>query len=97
RARHQPPPPVGARARARCGTRAGGRSGARAARRALVAVRSRCTHRRPAALDYRRGEVAGGAKLTWELGRLTLLPTLALAARLTGERAFADRALSWLA
>jgi len=50
-----------------------------------------------AGLDYRRNDVAGSAKLTWELGRLTWLPTLALAARLTGERAFADRALAWLA
>ena len=52
---------------------------------------------RSAALDYRRADVAGGAKLTWELGRLTMLPTLALAARLTGEREFAERALAWLA
>jgi heparinase II/III-like protein len=50
-----------------------------------------------AALDYRRADVAGGAKLTWEFGRLTPLPTLALAARLTGERAFAERAVAWLA
>ena len=39
-----------------------------------------------AALDHRTGAVAGGAKATWELGRLTLLPTLALAARLSGDR-----------
>ncbi len=49
-----------------------------------------------AALDYRRADIAGGAKLTWELGRLTMLPTLALAARLTGDQAFAERALDWL-
>jgi hypothetical protein len=49
-----------------------------------------------AGLDYRSGGTAGGAKPAWELGRLTLLPTLALAARLTGERAFAERALRWL-
>jgi len=30
-------------------------------------------------LDYRRGDIAGGARLAWELGRLTMLPTLALA------------------
>ena len=48
------------------------------------------------ALDYRRSDIAGGAKPVWELGRLTLLPTLALAARLTGERAFAERAVAWL-
>jgi hypothetical protein len=50
-----------------------------------------------ASLDYRSAGVAGGAKLTGELGRLTMLPTLALAARLTGERAFGERALGWLA
>ena len=50
-----------------------------------------------AALDYRRADVAGGAKPTWELGRLTMLPTLALAARITGEREFSERALAWLA
>ncbi len=33
----------------------------------------------------------------WELGRLTFLPTLALAARLTGERAYAEQAGRWLA
>jgi len=52
---------------------------------------------RSATLDYRGAGVAGGAKFTWELGRLTLLPTLALAARVTDERGFADRALAWLA
>ena len=51
---------------------------------------------RSATLDYRRPDVAGGAKLSWELGRLTMLPTLALAARLTGERDFAERAIRWL-
>jgi hypothetical protein len=50
-----------------------------------------------AALEYRGGTVAGGAKPAWELGRLTLLPTLALAARITGERAYAERAMAWLA
>lgn len=48
-------------------------------------------------LDYRRGDLAGGAKPAWELGRLTFLPTLALAARLTGERAYAEQARRWLA
>ena len=52
---------------------------------------------RSTAIDSRRAGVAGGAKLTWELGRLTMLPTLALAARLTGEREFAERAQAWLA
>ena len=46
------------------------------------------------ALDYRH---AGGApRRAWELGRLTMLPTLALAWRLTGERAHAERAARWL-
>ena len=48
------------------------------------------------ALDYRRTDIAGGAKFAWEAGRLTMLPTLALAWRLTGERAHAERAARWL-
>jgi len=47
-------------------------------------------------LDHRRTDLAGGAKYTWELGRLTLLPTLALAARLTGDDAPARIAARWL-
>jgi hypothetical protein len=47
-------------------------------------------------IDYRVAGAAG-LKPTWELGRLTMLPTLALAARLTGERAFAEQAARWLA
>ncbi len=47
-------------------------------------------------LDYRRTDVAGGAKLVWELGRLTMLPTLALAWHLTGRRAYAELAARWL-
>ncbi len=51
----------------------------------------------PAArLDYRRAGPAGGAKYAWELGRLTLLPTLALAYRLTGDGAGAALAARWL-
>src|SRR5262249_27645276 len=49
-----------------------------------------------ARIDYRRADVAGGAKHVWELGRLTVLPTLALAGRLTGEDAFATIASRWL-
>jgi hypothetical protein len=49
-----------------------------------------------ATLDYRRTDLAGGARYTWEAGRLTMLPTLALAWRLTGERAHAERAARWL-
>jgi hypothetical protein len=49
------------------------------------------------ALDHRRNDLAGGAKAVWELGRLTMLPTLALASRVTGERAHAERAARWLA
>lgn len=48
------------------------------------------------ALDFRRTDVAGGAKYTWELGRLTMLPTLALAARVTGNPELARPALAWL-
>ena len=47
-------------------------------------------------IDYRAAG-APGLKPTWELGRLTMLPTLALAARVTGERAFAEQASRWLA
>ncbi|MBI1798984.1 MAG: alginate lyase family protein [Candidatus Eisenbacteria bacterium] len=49
-----------------------------------------------ASLDYHDTSIAGDPKDTWELGRLTVLPTLALAARATGDRAFADRAVAWL-
>ncbi len=49
-----------------------------------------------ARIDYHDTGSAGDPKQTWELGRLTVLPTLALAARLSGERAFADRAIRWL-
>ena len=49
-----------------------------------------------ARLDYHDTSIAGDPKDTWELGRLTVLPTLALAARATGERAHADRAIRWL-
>jgi hypothetical protein len=49
-----------------------------------------------ASIDYHDVAVAGDPKDTWELGRLTMLPTLALAARVTGERAFADLAIRWL-
>ena len=47
-------------------------------------------------LDYRNPGVAGGPRYTWELGRLTMLPTLALAGRVTGDGPFADRAVAWL-
>jgi len=49
-----------------------------------------------ARIDYRRTDLAGGAKATWEVGRLTTLPVLALGARLRGEPAFAGRAIRWL-
>ncbi len=49
-----------------------------------------------AAIDYRRADIAGGAKATWELGRLTSLPTLALDARIEGDRASVARAIRWL-
>lgn len=49
------------------------------------------------AIDYHVSGAAGGAKFAWELGRLTPLPALALAARAAGERAHAERAARWLA
>lgn len=48
------------------------------------------------AIDYRRTDLAGGVKPTWEVGRLTMLPTLVLAARATGESAHIERASRWL-
>ena len=47
-------------------------------------------------LDYRRADLAGGARALWEIGRLTTLPALAAAWRATGNRAYADRAVRWL-
>lgn len=47
-------------------------------------------------IDYRRADFAGGAKYVWELGRLTLLPTLALAFQLTRDEAYAALAIRWL-
>ncbi len=49
-----------------------------------------------ATLDYHRGDVAGGAKTAWELGRLTMLPVLALASRVGGDPRDAARARAWL-
>ncbi len=48
-------------------------------------------------LDYRTADAARAPKYVWELGRLTFLPTLALATRLSGDPAYAERALAWLA
>jgi hypothetical protein len=48
------------------------------------------------AIDYRRTDLAGGVKPAWEIGRLTMLPTLALASRVSGESAHAERAARWL-
>jgi hypothetical protein len=48
------------------------------------------------AIDFHDASIAGDPKDTWELGRLAVLPVLAIAARATGERAFADRAIQWL-
>jgi len=48
-------------------------------------------------LDYRRPPAPGaGAKEVWELGRLSFLPSLAIAAR-HGDPAAAERAREWLA
>jgi len=49
------------------------------------------------AIDYHRSDLAGGAKAVWETGRLTMLPTLALASRLGAGPAHAERARRWLA
>jgi hypothetical protein len=49
-----------------------------------------------ARIDYHDTSVAGDPKEVWELGRLTVLPTLALAARVTGDSAYAERAIQWL-
>jgi hypothetical protein len=48
-------------------------------------------------IEYRRGGAAGGAKWTWELGRLTMLPTLACVARDDADRAAAGQCTRWLA
>ncbi len=48
------------------------------------------------AIDSRRTDLAGGVKPTWEIGRLTMLPTLVLAARVTGESAHLERGARWL-
>jgi hypothetical protein len=50
-----------------------------------------------ARLDYRRPPAGASAKATWETGRLTFLPTLALAARASGDARHAERARRWLA
>ncbi|NOT34693.1 MAG: alginate lyase family protein [Candidatus Eisenbacteria bacterium] len=47
-------------------------------------------------IDYRRGDVAGGVKGCWELGRGASMLTLGLAARATGDRALGARAQRWL-
>ncbi len=49
-----------------------------------------------ARIDYRRIGIAGDPKHTWELGRLTVLPVLAVAFRATGDACYAERALGWL-
>jgi len=50
-----------------------------------------------ARIDYRRPPRGVSAKAVWEPGRLTFLPGLALAARLSGDERHADRARRWLA
>jgi hypothetical protein len=52
------------------------------------------THAERGGTHAERG--SGGARHVWELGRLTMLPTLALAWRLTDDRAHAERAARWL-
>jgi hypothetical protein len=53
-------------------------------------------HAPSARIDFHDTSVAGDPKETWELGRLTVLPTLALAARVTGDASYAERAIHWL-
>jgi hypothetical protein len=48
-------------------------------------------------IDYRRIDIAGGAKYAWEPGRLTFLPSLALAYRSTGREEFRETCLRWMA
>jgi hypothetical protein len=48
-------------------------------------------------VHHRRADIAGGVKWTWELGRLTTLPTMALAARRSDDDALAARCERWLA
>jgi hypothetical protein len=47
-------------------------------------------------IDYRRSDIAGGAKYVWELGRLTFLHTLAVCYALTSDEQFAERFERWL-
>lgn len=47
-------------------------------------------------IDYRRNDIAGGAKYVWELGRLTFLHTLVVCYALTGEDQYAERFERWL-
>jgi hypothetical protein len=49
-----------------------------------------------ARIDYHDTSTAGDPKEAWELGRLTVLPTLALATRVTGDASYAERAIHWL-
>jgi hypothetical protein len=49
-----------------------------------------------ARIDYHDTSLAGDPKEAWELGRLTVLPTLALAARVTGDASYAERTIRWL-
>ena len=48
-------------------------------------------------IDTRGSADVGGVKPVWELGRLTMLPTLALSARVGGDPRHAERARRWLA
>lgn len=47
-------------------------------------------------LDHRTADLAGGARYVWELGRLTVLPTLAVAYGATRDPSFANLAARWL-
>lgn len=45
-------------------------------------------------IDYHDISIAGGPKYTWEVGRLTYVPNLALAYRVTGENQYAELAVA---
>jgi len=47
-------------------------------------------------IEFRRSDLAGGAKWAWEVGRLTFLHTLAVCYAVSGEDEFAERLERWL-
>lgn len=47
-------------------------------------------------IDYRRNDIAGGVKFTWELGRWTWATSLAHAFQLTRDSHYRDKCLHWM-